>query len=152
MKLTPEEVAAKRRQREVLFKMIFIAQHGVEIDETQLDMIVDEINERKQQSILLSQEDRINITKRAKEILTTEKELDEIISSHIKGWKIERLSAVDLCILRIAVFELLYDKEMPQSVVINEAVVLAGIFDEEKSKAFVNGVLSSINKQINNEE
>lgn len=149
MKLTPEEVAAKRRQREVLFKMVFIAEHGVEIEETQLDMIVDEINERKQQSFLLSPEDRASVTQRAKDILTNEKEIDEIISNNITGWKIERLSAVDLCILRMAVYELLYDKEMPQSVVINEAVVLTGLFDEEKSKAFVNGVLSSINKQVN---
>lgn len=71
-------------------------------------------------------------------------DLDERISASTQNWKLGRLAAVDRCILRIAVFELLHCDEVPPKVAIDEAINLAKKFSTEGSGAFVNGVLDRI--------
>lgn len=75
---------------------------------------------------------------------------NEIISQIKKNlksdWKIERISKIDLAILKLAIYEIQY-KEIPFKVVINEAVELAKKYGEESSKNFVNGILASIVKK-----
>jgi transcription antitermination protein NusB len=73
-------------------------------------------------------------------------DIDETIGKYTKGWKITRLSKVDLTVLRLASFELKYT-DTPSSVVINEAVELAKKYGTEKSSSFVNGILASIIKE-----
>lgn len=73
-------------------------------------------------------------------------EINETISSHLKGYTIERVYKVDLAILVLAIIELNYIKENPKEVVINEAVELAKKFSTEKSPRFINGVLADIIK------
>ena len=68
---------------------------------------------------------------------------DELIEKYSNGWKTERMSRVDLAILRMAVYELKRAKE-PQAVVINEAVELAKKYSGDKSGPFINGILGSI--------
>lgn len=69
--------------------------------------------------------------------------LDEAISAQLKGWTIERLSRVDLAILRVATYELKYGK-LPPAIAINEAVELAGQYSTDQAPSFINGVLGSI--------
>lgn len=76
--------------------------------------------------------------------LAKEAELDEIIKAHLVKWRIERINKVDLAILRIATYELLFDKETPTSVVINEAIDLSRLFGDDQSRKFVNGMMSNI--------
>jgi N utilization substance protein B len=71
-------------------------------------------------------------------------ELDEKIAAHARGWKTERLTRVSRSILRLAVYEMLYCKEIPASVSLNEAIELAKKFEDEKARPFINGVLNSI--------
>ena len=71
-------------------------------------------------------------------------EINELISSHLKGYTIERLFKVDLAILTLAVIELKYIQENPKQVIINEAVELAKKYSTEKSPRFINGVLADI--------
>lgn len=73
-------------------------------------------------------------------------EINEIISTHLKGYTIERLYKVDLAIIILAVIELKFIKETPKEVVINEAVNLAKKFSTEKSPKFINGLLADIVK------
>ena len=73
-------------------------------------------------------------------------EINEIISSNLKGYTIERLYKIDLAILVLAVIELKFIKENPKEVIINEAVELAKKFSTEKSPRFINGVLADIVK------
>lgn len=73
-------------------------------------------------------------------------ELDAVIESHLKGWKISRISKVDLSILRTAVYEIKYLDDIPISVSINEAVELAKKFSTSESASFINGLLSNIVK------
>ena len=68
-------------------------------------------------------------------------EIDEIISSNSKSWKLERIAKVDLAILRLALYEILYMDDIPQKVTINEAIELAKKYSAEKSYQFVNGLL-----------
>lgn len=80
-------------------------------------------------------------------ILGIEKNKEEIIKKIEKnlkaGWKLDRISKIDLSILKLAIYEIKY-KEIPFKVVINEAVELAKKYGEDSSKNFINGILASI--------
>lgn len=73
-------------------------------------------------------------------------ELDADISKYLRGWTIERLSRVDLAILRLAAYELNLG-EVPAGIVINEAVELANEFSTDKAGPFINGVLGSLSRE-----
>ena len=74
--------------------------------------------------------------------------LDTVISKYAKGWKADRLSRVSRSVIRLAVYEMLFCKDIPANVSISEAVELVKKYGEDKARAFVNGVLSGINKDI----
>ena len=73
------------------------------------------------------------------------KEIDSLISEFARGWSLDRLSRVDLAILRVAVYEML-QKTAATPVIIHEAVELASRFSSEKAGPFVNGILGSISR------
>lgn len=79
-------------------------------------------------------------------------EIDQHIQKTLTNWNLERLSKVDHAILRLAVYELLYDQETPPAVVINEAVELGKLFGTEKNGKFINGVLATIVRQWGHDE
>ena len=68
----------------------------------------------------------------------------EMIDASVTGWKTSRMGKVDLTILRLAVYEIEWDEEVPQGVAINEAVELAKRYGGEESPSFINGVLGKI--------
>ena len=70
--------------------------------------------------------------------------LDETMEKHFKGWKKERISPVSMAILRLGCYELMFLSDIPSRVSINEAIELSKKFDDEKSYAFVNGVLNAV--------
>lgn len=70
--------------------------------------------------------------------------IDELISSHLQGWTLERLPAVDRAILRVAVWELLHADDVPEPVAVDEAVQLAKQLSTDESPGFVNGVLGQV--------
>lgn len=70
--------------------------------------------------------------------------IDEAISSNLQKWKIDRISKVNLTILRLAVYEILFDENVPRNVAINEALEITRKYSDEKSVSFVNGVLDKI--------
>ncbi len=74
--------------------------------------------------------------------------LDTVISKYANGWKADRLSRVSRSVIRLAVYEMLFCSDIPANVSISEAVELVKKYGEDKARAFVNGVLSSINKDI----
>jgi len=79
-------------------------------------------------------------------------EIDALIVSHSKNWKIERLSVIDKVILRISIFALLYLPEVPDVVTINEAIELGKIYGGDSSGQFINGVLDAVRKTKKNEK
>ena len=85
------------------------------------------------------------ISRKYMNIMNCTDELDEKLNSISMGWKTSRMNRVDLTVLRLAVYELEYEKEeVPVGVAINEAVELAKCFGSEESGAFVNGILGKI--------
>ena len=77
-------------------------------------------------------------------VLQTKSELDSIIENFSDHWKIGRMACVDRNIIRIAVYELMYCRDIPSKVSINEAVDIGKRFGTEESGAFINGILDSI--------
>lgn len=75
-------------------------------------------------------------------------QIDEMISNSLKDWSFDRIPRVDRNILRIAVYELLFQKDVPTNVVISEAVNLAESLSTAESSAFINGTLGTISKKI----
>lgn len=76
-------------------------------------------------------------------------ELDRIIASYLKGWRLERIAKTELGILRLLVFEMLFVREIPMKGAINEGVELAKDFGNDNSSIFVNGILDAVAKDFN---
>jgi len=85
-------------------------------------------------------------------VVNKQDSLDEIIQSHIKNWRIDRLTAIDRLILRLAIAEFLFFEEIPTKVTINEAIEIAKKFSTQKSGNFVNGILDSALEQLQKDE
>lgn len=126
--------------REETFKIIYSIQIQKETDKKEQINLYLESNHIENQEAKEYIEDAIlGIEKNLEEI-------DNLIKANLKeNWKIERISKIDLSILRLAIYEIKY-KEIPYKVAINEAVELAKKYGEDTSKNFVNGILASIVK------
>ena len=124
--------------REHIFKMVF----GVEFNTAdempqQLELYFDQLEEAKEK-------DREYIQKKAQAVAEHIEGIDRLINEHTTGWKTTRMNKVDLTILRLAVYEMKWDDDVPVSVAINEAVELAKRFGGDESPSFINGVLARI--------
>lgn len=75
-------------------------------------------------------------------------EIDELIQKHSTNWRLERMSAIDRNILRIATYELIFERDIAPSVTLNEAIEVAKRFGTEESGAFINGLLDPIAKTV----
>ncbi len=78
------------------------------------------------------------------------KSIDEVIERASRNWKVSRIASVDRNIIRVAVYELLFEPNTPNEVVIDEAIEIAKRFAGESSPAFVNGVLDRISRDVAN--
>ncbi|MCY7604542.1 transcription antitermination factor NusB, partial [Bacillus altitudinis] len=74
--------------------------------------------------------------------------LDDMISQQLVNWKLDRIANVDRAILRLSVYEMVYQEDIPVSVSMNEAIELAKLFGDDKAPKFVNGVLSNIKNDL----
>ncbi len=81
-------------------------------------------------------------------VLEHQEQVDRIIAQSSVDWRVQRMPTIDRNVLRIAVYELLFEPKTPISVLIAEAVELAGVYSTEDAKRFVNGVLSSAAKAV----
>lgn len=73
--------------------------------------------------------------------------IDEVLKGKLEHWSLDRLPKIERTVLRIAVYELLFNEEVPHRVVLNEAIELCKVFGDEKSGRFVNGVLSKFEEK-----
>ena len=90
----------------------------------------------------IKEADREGLWQRVMALEEKKAEVDSLIDGASKKWRISRLSKTDLMLLRVAVYEIKFDSEIPDKVSINEAVELAKIYGGDESPAFVNGVLA----------
>ena len=75
-------------------------------------------------------------------------ELDAAISNFSRNWRVDRMGRVELTLLRLAVFEILYRTDVPPKVAINEALELSRQFGEDNAKSFINGILDAVAKAL----
>ena len=93
-------------------------------------------------SLPMTEEERIMVGTRFHSILARVSDIDAQINERTTGWTTDRMGKAELAILRLAVFEILYDETVPNAVAINEAVELAKRYGQDESAAFINGVLA----------
>lgn len=128
----------RREMREHIFLMLFRKDfYGTEELKEQTELYIAELQEP-------TMEEYAYLTKRLTDVLDKLNEIDPILSEAASGWKLNRMGKVDLTILRLAVYEMRYDEEIPVKVAINEAVELAKKFGGDDSPGFVNGVLAKL--------
>jgi len=128
--------------RECTFKLLYSNEVQKEMTDEQILMFFEENN--------INVEENIKYIKQCiNGIETNLDEIKELIEKNLKeNWSINRISKIDISILKLAIYEMLYIK-VPYKVVINEAVELAKKYGEDSSKAFINGILASIVKEKN---
>ncbi len=126
--------------REQVFRLIYSSLIQKEMSEEQIEIFIEENNLRKEEEYVKGIFYGIQ---------TNEEEIEKLIASNLKEkWSMERISKIDLAILKVAIFEMVYSG-LPYKIAINEAVELAKKYGEDSSKSFVNGVLASIVKERN---
>ena len=129
----------RREAREILVGLLFESEFRT--DENYVEIYAISAEER-----MIPEDDYIK--KAYYTICERRKEIDECIGKHAHGWKTSRMAKLSRSILRMAVYEMLYEEEIPYSVSINEAVELTKKYDDEKARAFINGILNSVKKDL----
>ena len=130
----------RRELREHIFKLLFMSDfnEGEEMND-QLAMYFDGLE-------VLKEKDQEYMQEKYQKIKEHLDEIDALLNEKSKGWKTSRMSKVDLSILRLAVYEMKFDEDVPVKVAINEAVEIAISFGGDASASFVNGILGKIAK------
>ena len=128
----------RRELREQVFLMLFRVEfHTAEELNEQIELYKEQLED-------CSEKDCEYIVGKFKNILEKLEEIDAVISEASKGWKVSRMVKVDLTLIRLAVYEMKYEEDIPVKVAINEAIELAKQYGTDDSPSFVNGVLAKL--------
>lgn len=137
----------RRELRENTFKMLF-RKEFYEIEELMQQIALCEETpydvEESDENVLLTEEEKEVVAKRLQDVLAHVEEIDALLDEVSMGWKVSRMSKVDLTIMRLACYEMKLDDDIPVGVAINEAVELAKKYGGDDSPSFVNGVLAKL--------
>ncbi len=124
--------------REHIFRIIFTLEFQDEQEmPAQIQLYFDQLENA-------SGEDLTYIREKAQKIAGEKTEIDALLNQNTKGWKTSRMNKVDLSILRLAVYEMKWDDDVPEKVAIDEAVELAKKYSGDDGPSFVNGVLAKL--------
>lgn len=127
---------SRRELREQIFKLLFRVEFNKMEDMPEQEQLFFEDEDAAQQ------EDAVYVSEKFRKIFEKLSEIDSRLNEKTEGWDTTRMSKVDLTILRLAVYEICYDEDVPTGVAINEAVELAKKFGQDASSGFVNGILA----------
>ncbi|MDP4144801.1 MAG: transcription antitermination factor NusB [Bacillota bacterium] len=131
----------RRKSREIAMRLLFEISINKEEYRAVLEHFLEE-NEEETKDL-----DIKYIEKVLEGVQQYKEELDSKIEANLVNWKFNRISKINLAILRISIYEMIYEEDIPKTVSLNEAVELSKKYAEEKSYAFVNGVLDKVMKQ-----
>ena len=131
----------RHQVREHIIKLLYMKEFAGEDMPLRMAIYLDELS--------LREDERWMLEERYEAVVRRFEDIDGNITRTAKGWKIGRMSKVDLSILRLAVYELLFDENIPDGVAINEAVELAKSYGGEESSSFINGILGVIASEKN---
>ncbi|PKM54635.1 MAG: transcription antitermination factor NusB [Firmicutes bacterium HGW-Firmicutes-5] len=132
-----EAIMNRKNIRENIFKIIFSYEFGLEVP-------IEEHIEDYLGTIEVKDDEAVYIKTKAMGIVSKKAELDATIGSSSTSWNLKRIANVEMAILRLALFEILYDEEIPTNVAINEAIEMARKYGGDQSPKFVNGVIAGI--------
>ncbi len=134
----------RREQREQIFKLLFRVEFNTpEEMPQQREFFLEQIKLPPEDDGMAAKEKDITyITDKFERIQDQIAGIDRLIDEKAEGWSVARMGKVELTILRLGVYEILYDQDIPDSVAINEAVELAKKYGQDNSGAFVNAVLA----------
>lgn len=142
----------RRQIREEIFKIIFQADFHTQEDlPEQVDLFLQDESEPEKETEEFpvksdkELEQEKYIADKSSDIFAHVEEIDAIIDEAVEGWKTSRMAKVDLSLIRLAVYEIRYEK-LPKGIAINEAVELAKTYGTDQSAGFVNGVLARIHE------
>lgn len=121
----------RREAREKALQALF----QIELNEMSLDQAIKNIMEDEQDDYM---------EKLVEGVMANKAEIDSIIEPNLDNWRMDRLSKVDLSLLRLSVYEIKYLDDVPNRVSLNESIEIAKIYSDEKSSKFINGVLANI--------
>ncbi|HAM1849570.1 TPA: transcription antitermination factor NusB [Listeria monocytogenes] len=121
----------RREAREKALQALF----QIELNEMSLDQAIKNIMEDEQDDYM---------EKLVEGVMANKAEIDAIIEPNLDNWRMDRLSKVDLSLLRLSVYEIKYLDDVPNRVSLNESIEIAKIYSDEKSSKFINGVLANI--------
>lgn len=127
----------RRELREQIFLLLFRVEFNTLSDMPEQIRMFLEDNE-----VVHAQKDADYITDKYEKIMAKLSDIDGQLNTKAENWDVTRMGKVELTVLRLALYEMLYDEDVPVSVAINEAVELAKKFGQESSGAFVNAVLA----------
>lgn len=128
----------RRQQREHIFKLIFSYAFDVKEDFAEhMTYYLDEIETDHQESLEY-------IKEKALKIVESMDDIDRRINERINDWTTDRIGKVEVAIIRLAVYEIFYDDDVPNSVAINEAIEIAKKYGGDNAPSFINGVLANI--------
>ncbi len=129
---------SRREVREQIFKLLFRAEFYEETElPEQLELFFEELDRKEEK-------DTRYIQDKFEQIVSRLPELDRMINEAAQGWKTTRMGKVDLTLIRLAVYEMKFEEEVPTGVAINEAVELAKSYGTDDSASFVNGILAKL--------
>lgn len=128
----------RRELRDYIFRILFKVEfNSIDEMEEQMDYTLFDIED-------IQAEDEKYITDKVRAILNVLSDLDTVIEGISEGWKLERLGKAELAILRLAVYEIKYDEDIPYKVSVNEAIELAKKYCNPDAAGFVNGLLAKL--------
>ena len=156
----------RREERETIFKVIF----QLPFHENELPELVSEFSDDEEKSVDISSDEsdvdseetsqisdlyvdgKIKVSSKNFDYISAKtddiknhlEDIDSIIEAHSNGWKVGRLGKEELAILRVAVYEIKYDDDIPDRVAVNEAIELAKKYSTETAASFINGVLAGL--------
>lgn len=133
----------RHEMRECIFCLLFQNEfYTTEEFEEQMGNFLEHFHFPEEQRI--SKKDEQEVRDKVERLLAVLPDLDEKIAANARGWKLDRIAKAELAILRLAIYESLYDEAVPVGVAVNEAVELAKQYGEDNGAVFVNGILGKI--------
>lgn len=129
---------SRREIREQIFKLLFRTEfYDKEELSEQRQLFLEELGQEENK-------DTAYIMHKYEDILDHLAEIDTMVNEVAQGWKTSRMGKVDLTLIRLAVYEMKFEEDVPQGVAINEAVELAKSYGTDDSSSFVNGILAKL--------
>ncbi|MBU3180154.1 transcription antitermination factor NusB [Clostridium psychrophilum] len=128
----------RRKSRETAMKLLF----EMSINKENYEDIIENFKENTE--VDLKEIDMSYVTRVLAGVHENGKEIDKNIEKYLIKWKLARLSKMNLAILRISTYEILFEKEIPNKVSVNEGIELAKMYGEDSSPAFINGILAKM--------